>query len=812
MDILLGIVSNCIYGGIVRISTFLGKRIRTKKLKNDLEKEIRTKFTISNSNINYDSLAEFFSMSQIKDTINNYLLYKTTYIQKTKFKPANGKQNFYDINSIIEILQKKYAVLYDLSDVYSQDIKECIEFIVSFCEEKIFNLLKKNEKATIYFINSHTEEYYNLLDQRLKIILDDLNKSLNKNLEKQNTQCDSIRDKYHKILKERNSEAHIYLLDKFSFNKFYVPPTLIKPSKSKIEELELIYNESSPFTSWDKIFLTSNIVYVIGGAGYGKSLFLRKIINDYIQLAINDPNEYLVVYGELKMFYKNNSDTPVSVDDFLINSIKISTLLGDEITLEFIHHYLNMGRCLILLDALDEVDKNKRPDLHEKVIAYFKNQNPNNKICITSRDRGFIPEKKIEVFQIRPLSVDEIDKYVDNIIKLRKFDRNDKVPFMMQASKLADQGFLNSFLVLSLLLNIYKAELELPENKLDLYSKCFEYITVKREKEKTTDGFDWSKINILMKDNTFMALAQLCYPNNKDVEKDVIVKELTKIYKTKYSNENETENAVEEFLRFCSDRTELFVPSSSDDKFKFFHRSFFEYFYALHLFVDQTSPQELINKFKEFDVDSEIFELTMSMLKQRAENKYQNVLDIIINEAEGELIAKVNPICLNILILIMQIVDDIQYKEKFFELIIKYKESIMQNIENIHNLSYLPIFLRGFPNYQIRICETYYRESINELINRLAFIMRNYAHLKDFLGDSEVDMWFERRSRFYNRNALFYYELFIKKEDLFVLLNSLDDNQLKDIGILKKKQLNYFNNFKTLTIDEQKSILKYIKE
>ena len=51
------------------------------------------------------------------------------------------------------------------------------------------------------------------------------------------------------------------------------------------------------------------------------------------------------------------------------------------------------GRCIILLDALDEVDKERRQELHSHVIHYFKNQNPNNKVCITSRARGFLQKR-----------------------------------------------------------------------------------------------------------------------------------------------------------------------------------------------------------------------------------------------------------------------------------------------------------------------------------------------------------------------------------------------------------------------------------
>ncbi|MBQ7303642.1 MAG: hypothetical protein IJW75_01830, partial [Alphaproteobacteria bacterium] len=52
-----------------------------------------------------------------------------------------------------------------------------------------------------------------------------------------------------------------------------------------------------------------------------------------------------------------------AVVEFLKNSIRSSTLI--DVSSEFVQHYLDSGRCIILLDALDEVDKSKRVNLHE---------------------------------------------------------------------------------------------------------------------------------------------------------------------------------------------------------------------------------------------------------------------------------------------------------------------------------------------------------------------------------------------------------------------------------------------------------------
>ena len=95
-------------------------------------------------------------------------------------------------------------------------------------------------------------------------------------------------------------------------------------------------------------------------------------------------SEYIVLYGELKSFYPNNADTPISVLEFLKNSMRSNTLI--EVSDEFVQHYLDSGRCIILLDALDEVDKTKRDSLHESVASFFKKQNPNNKVYFNCKD------------------------------------------------------------------------------------------------------------------------------------------------------------------------------------------------------------------------------------------------------------------------------------------------------------------------------------------------------------------------------------------------------------------------------------------
>lgn len=323
---------------------------------------------------------------------------------------------------------------------------------------------------------------------------------------------------------------------------------------------------------------------------------------------------------------------------------------------------------------------------------------------------------------------------------------------------MVEKGFLNSFLVLSLLINIYKAERELPENKLELYQKCFEYIANKREKEKSQEKYDWNLISTLMKDNTFMELANLCLPNNSDVSKDIIKERLTQIYKTKYVSENQTELAVDQFLIFCSDRTELFVPASGEDCFKFFHRSFFEYFYSQYIFTRMSNVEDIYDAWKKFDVDSEIFELTLAMFKQKNENKYQKIVEFLFEKLNTSFSNKDERInVMNMLVLCMQVIDDELYKKQFIDFIVDNVEFCTKTIKKIHNQKFIINVITSNEVYKNMVINKYRNIAMFEYV--IAFL-KTYPEVVEFLKQNkkhdnlseQKEMLKFRYQHFYNYN------------------------------------------------------------
>lgn len=776
----------------------------------------------------------FLQAPFFKDTIENYIIYKITgncegNIRKVK-KNNNTIMEKEVIDFLVEYLFQQY---YDgvLTKPSKTLVRQFFENFFRFATNYVVALMKDENKMDVFFVNRRIDLAQESILLRLNETIETIKRTMScEIIPVKNAYDDYVRE-YHNILKTNHSRAHVYLLDTFDFAEFYVPPFLrqLSPGKEAKKHIRwmrrdfLIYAHTEAevkrddyFDDWKYIFDDNGIVYVTGGAGYGKSLFLKKLINDFCDMNILNSSEYLVIYGDLKSFYIEG-EQPISVVQFLQDSMVKETLMDEKFfPIDMIEYYIKMGRCLILLDALDEVEKQKREELHKRIIAYFKNQNPNNRICITSRNRGFIPEKDVEVFDILPLDRTQIEYYVDNIIKLGRFDIKDKKTFLDQSNILVEKGFLNSFLVLSLLINIYKAERELPENKMELYQKCFDYIAYRREKEKTKAKFDWDLISCMMKDNTFMELARMCFPNNSDIGKTEIVDMLCKTYGGKYTSDAETERAAEHFLAFCSDRTELFVPAAGEDRFKFFHRSFFEYFYAQYIFLRIRDVNEVYNSLQKFDVDSEVFELTLAMMKQKDEPRYQELMEYILDKANEEAKEKgENLSAFNILTLGMQVVDDNVYLLKYIEYLVENSGSIIKSIEKIPNQGIIYGLISCNTSFVQRIINVY--ENISKWGIIKAFLEQfseaeQVICRKEFqeISDEERNNYISRRFYCGYGNA-FYLRLYVRNIDYSNIVDELSESELEHLMLkckipkrTREKYSKLYLKFKGLEKEKQK--------
>ena len=282
-------------------------QLKYKKV--NFEKEDVEKYVFEKIDKKYELLCDsgilldFLKSPLIIDTINNYITYVIT--GKLEVKLSNnginkkGKSKYLEESEIVDFLSDNLKKRYIDANVLTIPEKQLIESffseMFSLSSNYIFEQLGQEETAMIYFVNNKM----NLLGNGVISKLDEIESILRQSIQSEVVYTDDkyLDDKeyYIKILKDNHRMAHIYLLDKFDINEFYVPPFLTQ-REEKIHGLNFRYIRNNPmyrismqeklhnevdFDDWKYIFERSNIVYVTGGAGYGKSLFMKKLIGEY---------------------------------------------------------------------------------------------------------------------------------------------------------------------------------------------------------------------------------------------------------------------------------------------------------------------------------------------------------------------------------------------------------------------------------------------------------------------------------------------------------------------------------------------------
>ncbi|WP_314590150.1 NACHT domain-containing protein [Paenibacillus terrigena] len=646
--VLLNITSSFIYD-LVKCSN---NRTRKKTIESLVQKNILINDCLVE---NSGSLEKFFLLYSTKLCFQNFIRYnsfKKHYKDHEIDIPLN-KQKFIQhiADSAIQFVKKDVN-----RTINFLDMKSYVEKVLNIIEQKIIDELPKELIAIPYYINLAMQE----LQEKMFEMIDE---------KENNANYEEIRQSYVKIIRERYKKNHVYGIDKLELSQFYVFPQFCVEEK-RSEDAVVSVEDENLIIEWEKVFNISNIISIIGGPGFGKTLFLKNLINNYSKLDIFNCDEIMPIYCNLKEFstFSLKNSTAYSIDDFLVDSIiHTSGLDRSKITKDFLNFYMQSGRCLLLFDALDEVDNEDRERIAEVIVSFFKTSNKNNKVCITTRERGLIPETPV-ILRVLPINKHQIKIYLRKMSVINRFDSEDIELFLDQCKPLIENNFLTNFLMVALMVNIFTSERELPETKVQLYKSCTEYISRKREIKDKKVKFNYDIIRSMVNnDETFEQLSFLGKRNNKEVSNAEIEKCLRMTYDKLFLDQNQLINAIDEFLKFCSERTELYV-EGNEGYYRFFHRSFFEYYYSKFIIKSITCNTELINELLNFSPDSEMFELTVSLLKSEYYSRYELFLDDVFSMIEQNTLLDKKSIILRMITDFMFISEEEYFQKKYYNL------------------------------------------------------------------------------------------------------------------------------------------------
>lgn len=214
---------------------------------------------------------------------------------------------------------------------------------------------------------------------------------------------------------------------------------------------------------------------VLGTAGSGKSVLLRKIAIDII----NQDLGFIPTLIELRVLISTESTT--SISDYLH---KIISTHDEDFSTDQLHYALKLGKIALLLDGIDEIDHDRR-ELYEKEIAELSYKYPQTIIIASSRpDDTFSSWEEFHVYHAQPLDKEQ----AISLIRKIDYDKTVKDKFLEQlASGLYEkhEDFLSSPLLLTMMLLTYEQLAEIPEKIHIFYEQAFDTLYHKHDALKS---------------------------------------------------------------------------------------------------------------------------------------------------------------------------------------------------------------------------------------------------------------------------------------------------------------------------------------
>ena len=222
------------------------------------------------------------------------------------------------------------------------------------------------------------------------------------------------------------------------------------------------------------LLLTGQKYVVLGTAGSGKSVLLRRL---FIEL-IENPKGFIPILLELRAL--NTEKEGTSIYDSLLKKLQTHEDAFEGFQL---HHALRIGKIAIFLDGFDEINYEKREE-YEKELIDLSAKFPNVPLIIASRpDDCFQSWVDFHVYHALPLNQEQAVDLIGRI----EYDLDIKSKFIGEIqSGLYERhkDFLSNPLLLTMMLLTYEQLAEIPEKIHIFYEQAFDTLFHKHDAMK----------------------------------------------------------------------------------------------------------------------------------------------------------------------------------------------------------------------------------------------------------------------------------------------------------------------------------------
>lgn len=497
------------------------------------------------------------------------------------------------------------------------------------------------------------------------------------------------------VLPRFNGSNHHIFTEQTSNNKYLLRDLDIKnirisahdvghimpiPSVSKINLYKnIIFKHKMPNTfsesiDFANIFSLNKHLVILGNPGAGKSSIVKysicKILeNDTPVFLDKTVYETLPIRIELHKYNQVKKEKKVGFLEYM--TIMLAEENQTNIMLDDLHHIFLHFPTIVFFDGLDEIF-----DVTERLLVRNDIENIIGKYqqlraVVTSRFESYtevkLSTKLFENIDVRNFDDNQVKDYVGKWYKLEEENekvRKDEIQNCLKQLEHVDPELKFNPLLLSLILILYRNELEIPTSKLEIYESCTNTILDHRDTKEKKLSFGLKITNPIA---VFSALAYWQF--DIDLKQSTLnfaeVSKFVKMHllkKGEFSDDHVAQQAAGQFIEFAKVRSLYFEN-------KFTHKTFLEYFTSYYLYSNIFSkphnyPQleEIFNKniglsswavvlellICKIDSTQSDFEIIDSIIEKQVANNSKMAISFFLNVVKY--IKNVSPNCIGNLI------------------------------------------------------------------------------------------------------------------------------------------------------------------
>lgn len=558
-----------------------------------------------------------------------------------------------------------------------------------------------------------------------------------------------------------------------ALEKFYVKNTFsFYPTK----ELENMYKyglDSVKPIQLEDFFDYGSKIVLIGAAGHGKSTTLNYLFCKYEQLY----NAFaLKIKIDLKEFTHDIGEAKKDILWCITSEFRKKirrAKMSFEDTERLLSSYLEEGKCLIILDALDEIPSQKIRNKVRDEIGNFCEIYYLNRFIISTREVGYLKNRFDESFlhiKINEFDNKQIEQYSKNwycSYYERKNFKDFWKKFSGEVERARCQNIIRNPIVLILALIIFDIEKNLPSKRVEFYKKCIETFLTVREDRKAAYVLSEKTKNILGMDSVVPRIAHYKFSHiNENAGYRFGYDELKESVYAAIEVEDQINwsDSVKQYSEYLVERTEL-IREIDEDSLDFAHKTFYEYFLAVY-FTKEVENVELLKLLDEWIGDANYDELARIIIEIIIQNdeprQHKMVIDYLFKQlySKEENEKKYNR--MDIFLILSDLYNHNMLQPKFHK---KYHEVILY-----------------YPRY-VEVAKTLIRgkeDSVN-----------NIRYEKNILADIYCDAVLKEGKFTNTLNSLFY----LDKEYTNIVSDKLQDEYLKHIinlfSLVKEMNIHY---------------------